>query len=172
MIDGIVVKDLIRHVDERGFFAELLRDNWKDLLQKDTIVQFNLSYSYPGIVRAWHRHLRGQVDYFSCIDGAIKVCGYDDREDSKTYGELDEIVLSSKRLRVLRIPGILWHGYKVIGTKPITLLYGVNRLYDYSNPDEDRRPWNDLTIVPKSINGRKDDPRVGKPWDWYYSPNK
>jgi len=26
-----------------------------------------------------------------------------------------------------------------------------------------RRPWNDPTIIPKSINGRTDDPRVGKP---------
>jgi len=172
MIEGIEVKDLIKHVDERGFFTELLREDWKDFLQKDTIIQFNLSYSYPGIVRAWHRHLRGQVDYFICIEGSIKVCAYDDRKDSETYGELDEIVISSERLRVARIPGIIWHGYKAIGTKPIKLLYGVNKLYDYDNPDEERRPWNDPTIIPKSINGRTDDPRVGKPWDWNFPPHK
>jgi len=172
MIDGIKVRDLIKHVDERGFFSELLRGDWKDLLREDQIVQFNLSYSYPGIVRAWHRHLRSQVDYFICIEGSMKVCAYDDREDSETHGELDEIVLSSERLRVARIPGILWHGYKAIGTKPIKLLYGVNRLYDYDDPDEERRPWNDPTIIPKSINGRTDDPRVGKPWDWLAVPYK
>jgi len=172
MIEGIEIRDLIKHVDERGFFTELLRKDWKDFLKKDTVVQFNLSYSYPGIVRAWHRHIRGQTDYFICFDGTIKVCAYDDRKDSSTYGELDEIILSSERLRVARIPGILWHGYKAIGTKPIKLLYGVNRLYDYDDPDEERRPWNDPTIIPKSINGKIDDPRVGRPWDWYYSPNK
>jgi len=52
MIKGIDIKDLIKHVDERGFFAEIIRDDWKSLLDDDTIVQFNLSYSYPGIVRA------------------------------------------------------------------------------------------------------------------------
>ena len=172
MIKGFQVKDITKNVDERGFFTEIMREDWKDLLGKDRIVQFNLSYSFPSIVRAWHRHYRGQVDYFICIEGSIKVCAYDDREDSETYRELDEIVLSSERLRVARIPGILWHGYKSIGTKPIKLLYGVNRLYDYNNPDEERRPLNDLTIIPKSINGKTDDPRVGKPWDWKYPPHK
>ena len=171
-IKGIIAKELIKHVDERGFFSEILRIDWNDVIEENHIVQFNLSYSYPNIVRAWHRHLRGQVDYFICIDGSIKVCAYDDREDSETYRELDEIVLSSERLRVIRIPGILWHGYKAIGTKPIKLLYGVNRLYDYENPDEERRPWNDPSIIPTSINGKKNDPRVGKSWDWYQTPNK
>lgn len=170
MIKGIEIKDLTKHVDERGFFAQLMREDWNELLLDDKIIQFNLSYSYPGIIRAWHRHLRGQVDYFICIEGSVKVCAYDDSENSKTYGELDEIILSGERLRVVRIPGILWHGYKAIGTKPVKLLYGVNRLYDYTNPDEERRTWNDPTIVPHSINGRTDDPRVGKPWDWNYPP--
>jgi len=166
MIEGIEKKDLIKHVDERGFFAELMREDWRKLLLDDKIVQFNLSYSYPGIVRAWHRHIKGQVDYFICIEGSVKICAYDDRVNSKTHGEINEIILSSERLGVARIPGILWHGYKAIDSKPTKLLYGVNRLYEYSNSDEERRPWNDLSIVPKSINGKTNDPRVGKPWDW------
>jgi len=172
LIEGIITKDLKKFVDERGYFSEILRKDWEFLLHSDEIVQFNLSFSYPDIVRAWHRHLRGQVDYFICITGTIKVCAYDDREDSKTYGELDEIVLSEESLKMVRIPGILWHGYKAIGSKPIKMLYGVNKLYEYDNPDEERRDWNDSTIIPKSINGKANDPRVGKPWDWYYSPNK
>jgi dTDP-4-dehydrorhamnose 3,5-epimerase len=44
------------------------------------------------------------------------------------------------------------------------LIYFVNKLYNYDNPDEIRRTWND-PIIPTSINGRIDDPRVGKPWD-------
>ncbi len=172
MIDGFRINDITKHIDERGFFSELMRSDWKQLIYPDPLTQINLSYSYPDIVRAWHRHLRGQVDYFVCIDGAIKVCAYDDREDSETFGELDEVVLNSERLQALRVPGFLWHGYKAIGTKPIKMIYGVNRLYEYKNPDEERRPWNDKNIIPKSINGKTNDPRIGKPWDWYYTPNK
>jgi len=171
MIEGVIVKDLAKNLDERGFFSELLRDDWKDLLKEDCIVQFNLSCSYPNAVRAWHRHIQGQVDYFICMDGAVKVCAYDDREDSATSGELDEIVLSGERLQVARIPGILWHGYRALGVKPVRLLYGVNRLYRYDAPDEERRRWNDEYVTPRTINGKKDN-RVGKPWDWYHSPNK
>jgi len=172
VIEGIIIKEIKKFTDERGYFSEILREDWKDLIFGDQIIQYNLSYSYPEVVRAWHRHLQGQVDYFICITGSIKVCAFDDRKDSKTYGELDEIILSEESFKIARIPGILWHGYKALGTKPITMLYGVNKLYNYENPDEERRPWNDSDIIPKSINGNNNDWRVGKPWDWYYSPNK
>jgi len=172
MIKEVSLQNLKIHRDERGYFSELLRSDWKELLEGDDIIQFNLSYSYPGIIRAWHRHLRGQVDYFICVKGAIKVCAFDDRKESDTHGELDEYFLSSTQPSVLRVPGYLWHGYKAISPEPTILLYGVNRLYDYKDPDEERRPWNDQTIVPRTINGRTDDPRTGKPWDWNYPPHK
>ncbi|MBD3196262.1 MAG: dTDP-4-dehydrorhamnose 3,5-epimerase [Candidatus Lokiarchaeota archaeon] len=172
MIEGIEIKDLKKFVDERGFFTELLREDWSDALRGDNIVQFNLSYSYPGIIRAWHRHLRGQDDYFMCVVGSIKICAYDDREDSDTYGELDEIIISEETLKLVRIPGILWHGYQAIGYKPVKVLYGVTKLYKYGDPDEERRPWDDKTLIPRSINGNLEDERVGKSWDWYHSPNK
>ena len=172
LIESLGMRDINKNVDERGFFSELIRDDWKDLLKSDKIVQFNLSYSYPGIVRAWHRHNMGQFDCFTCIDGAVKVCAYNDRPDSATFGEIDEIILSRERLMQLKVPGVLWHGYMVVSDKPATVLYGVNKLYDYKNPDEERRPWNDEKVVPLSVNGKKNDPRVGKPWDWNYLPYK
>jgi len=167
MLDGIIIKPLKRHFDERGSFTEIIRIDWKDLLDEDRFVQANLSISYPGIIRAWHRHLRGQTDYFICLNGAIKICAYDD--ESK---ELDEIISTGEEPKIVRVPGHYWHGFKVVGDKPAWLLYFVNRLYDYQNPDEERRPWNDETIIPESINGRKDDPRVNKPWNWLAPPHK
>ena len=70
------------------------------------------------------------------------------------------------------MPGRYWHGFRALGTEPVWLIYFVTKLYDYDNPDEERRPWNDPSIVPKSINGRTDDPRVGRPWDWFYPPHR
>jgi dTDP-4-dehydrorhamnose 3,5-epimerase len=172
MIEGIRVKDLMKNVDERGFFSELLRSDWTELLEGEELSQYNLAFSYPGIVRAWHRHLKGQNDYFICVEGTIEVCAYDDRAESSTFGEVDELILGRERLRLVKVPGILWHGYKVIGDKPAIVIYGVNRLYDYSSPDEERRPWNDEKIVPLKVNGVADDPRVSHSWDWDYTPNK
>ena len=159
--------EIERFVDERGLFHELMRADWTELLGKDELLQANLSVTYPGIIRAWHRHLRGQVDYFIVIKGAAKICAYD--EETR---HLVEVTLSEHKPAILRVPGHYWHGFKAIGTEPTYLLYFVNKLYNYTNPDEERRPWNDPQIIPTKINGKETDPRCGKPWNWNHPPHK
>jgi len=44
------------------------------------------SETYPGIVRAWHRHNRGQIDHFVVPRGKAKVAIYDDREGVSDSG--------------------------------------------------------------------------------------
>ena len=153
--------------DERGFFAEALRADWKDFIEDEQIIQTNISYSYPNIVRAWHEHLRGQIDHFLVLQGAMKICAYDE-----TTGKMAEAITTGKKPTIVRIPGKYLHGTKTVSNEPSLLIYFVNRVYDYKNPDEHRRPWNDQTIVPTEINGNKHDPRVGKPWDWFLPPHK
>jgi dTDP-4-dehydrorhamnose 3,5-epimerase len=167
MLPGVTVKKLERHVDERGSFTELTRQDWKTLLGNDNLVQANLSVTYPGIVRAWHRHLKGQVDYFITLNGAVKICVYDDETK-----ELDEILSSNMNMQVVKVPGHYWHGYKALGTTPAFNLYFTTRLYDYKDPDEERRLWNDPNVIPTSINGDAQDPRANKPWEWLKLPNK
>ena len=167
MLDGIRVLDLKRLPDERGSFTEIMRADWNDFLDGEKPLQTNLSFSFPGMIRAWHRHERGQVDYYIAVKGSIKFCAFDE-----TTGELDEVVVSSDRLQLVRIPGKYWHGNKTVGSEPSVAVYFVSKLYDANNPDEGRRPWNDSTIVPKSVNGKTNDPRVGKSWDWFASPHK
>jgi len=158
MLDGVKVYELKRFPDERGFFTELLRQDWKDLLGDEWVAQANLSYSYPGVIRGWHRHLKGQIDYFIVLKGAMKICAYDDKKK-----QLDEIIASEHKLQVVRIPGRYWHGTKTLGNEPSLTLYFVTRLYDYSKPDEERRSWNDPVII---------DPKTGKPYDWEKPPHK
>lgn len=167
MLKGIKIKSISRFPDERGFFCEVMRKDWQDLFGEDTVAQANHSFTYPNIVRAWHRHLKGQVDYFLAINGTIKICAFDDETE-----ELNEIISSGMNLQVVRMPGHYWHGFKAIGNEPAMLLYFTTNLYDYTNPDEERRAWDDATVIPKIINGKKDDLRIGKPWDWNYSANK
>ena len=166
MLQGIVVRPLETFADERGFLTEIFKSNLKEIFE-DEIVQANLSITYPGIIRAWHKHERGQVDYFVVIKGAAKVCAYDD--ESK---ELNEIFSTGNKIQVVRMPGNYWHGIKAVGDEPTILIYFVNRQYDPNNPDEVRRPWNDPKIVPGKINDRRDDPRCNEPWDWLALPNK
>ena len=144
MLKGIRIKPIRRLPDERGFFTEVMRKDWKDLFEEDTIAQANLSFTYPNIIRAWHRHLKGQTDYFLALKGLIKICAFDEKTE-----EINEIVSSALDLQVVRIPGHYWHGFKALGNEPAMLLYFTTNLYDPANPDEERRPWNDPTLIPK-----------------------
>jgi dTDP-4-dehydrorhamnose 3,5-epimerase len=167
MLQGIRIRPIRRFPDERGFFTEVMRKDWKDLFGEDTLAQANLSFTYPDVIRAWHRHIKGQTDYFLALKGMIKICAFDDETE-----EVDEIVSSSFDLQVVRMPGHYWHGFKALGNEPAMLLYFTTNLYDPANPDEERRAWDDPTLIPKSINSKKNDDRVGKPWNWNIPPNK
>jgi dTDP-4-dehydrorhamnose 3,5-epimerase len=162
-LPDIQVIDIKKNPDERGFFAEVARKDWHDLFGEKWISQANLSKSYPGIIRAWHRHARGQVDYFMVLEGAMKIVAYDGNEKSNTNGRIVELVASEERLQIVKVPGHYWHGTKTIGDKPSLTMYFVNNLYDYNSPDEERRPWNDSSII---------DPKTKKPYDWNSPPHK
>ncbi len=166
MLKGIVVRPLTRFYDERGHFSEMMRADWEDVFD-DKVMQANHSFTFPGIVRAWHRHQRGQVDWFIPLKGTLQICAYDD-----ATMELDEILVTGESLRIVKIPGHYWHGFRVVGNEPGLLVYFVNRLYDHKSPDEERRPWDDRAVAPVSINGDEEDPRCGKPWDWFHPPHQ
>jgi dTDP-4-dehydrorhamnose 3,5-epimerase len=166
-LNGVKTYEIKLLPDERGFFAEAFRQDWKEFFEDEQIKQANLSYSYPNVVRAWHKHLKGQIDHFLVLKGAMKICAY-----GETTGKLAEVIASGEKPTVVRIPGKYLHGTKTVSSEPSLTVYFVNRLYDYKNPDEHRRPWNDQTIIPTEINGKTNDPRVGKPWDWFRVPYK
>jgi dTDP-4-dehydrorhamnose 3,5-epimerase len=166
-LEGVRTYEINLLPDERGFFAEAFRQDWKELLHDEWIAQANMSLSYPNIVRAWHKHTRGQTDYFLVLEGAMKICAY--QEETR---KLAEVIASAQKPTLVRIPGKYLHGTKTVSAEPSLTVYFVTKLYDYENPDEIRRPWNDQTIVPKEINSKKDDPRIGKPWDWFSPPHK
>lgn len=166
-LKGVKTQEINVLPDERGFFAETLRLDWKELLEEGWIEQANVSYSYPNMVRAWHKHERGQIDYFLVLKGAMKICAFEEET-----GKMAEVIVSGEKPTLVRIPGKYLHGTKTVSAEPSLTVYFATKLYDYKSPDEVRRPWNDRTIVPTEINGKKDDSRVGKPWDWFLPPHK
>jgi dTDP-4-dehydrorhamnose 3,5-epimerase len=166
-LKGVKTQEINVLPDERGFFAETLRLDWKELFENELIEQANMSYSYPNMIRAWHKHERGQVDYFLVLKGALKICAFEEKT-----GKMAEVIASGEKPTLVRIPGKYLHGTKTVSAEPSLTVYFVTKLYDYKNPDEIRMPWNDQTIIPTEINGKKDDARVGKPWDWNCPPHK
>ena len=100
MLTGVLVKQLKRNLDERGCFTEIFRKDWKDLFEEEKAVQANFSVTFPGMIRAWHMHERGQIDCFVVLRGALKICAFDEKTK-----ELDEIFSSGQDLQVVRVLG-------------------------------------------------------------------
>jgi dTDP-4-dehydrorhamnose 3,5-epimerase len=144
MIHGVKTKDLQINADERGSLTEMWRSDWELFEEEPSMSYF--SVTYPGIIRAWHRHSRGQIDHFVVPHGKVKVGIYDDREDSPTKGELNTFVIGEGNMKIVRIPGDCWHGFKCVGDERATLINYPTNLYDYENPDEERIPYDSEKI--------------------------
>ncbi|MDP6669955.1 MAG: dTDP-4-dehydrorhamnose 3,5-epimerase family protein [Candidatus Krumholzibacteria bacterium] len=134
MIDGVIIKDLKRIADERGYLMEILRDDDEFF---DRFGQTYVSAVEPGVVKAWHYH-REQTDHAVCVSGMIKLVMHDDREGSPTKGETQVLFIGDRNPQLVRIPKGVYHGWKGISTFPSLVINVPDRHYDYENPDEYR----------------------------------
>jgi len=136
MIDGVMVKALKVIPDERGRLMEILRCD-DEMFQK--FGQVYLTTGYPGAVKAWHYH-KTQTDHFCVIKGMMKVVLYDSRDGSPTRGEVNEFFLGEHRSVLLRIPSLVYHGFKTVSTEEALLINIPTEPYRYADPDEFRVP--------------------------------
>jgi len=75
------------------------------------------SVVYPGVVKGWHLHDRMTLNY-AVVTGAIKLVLYDDRADSATRGEIQELFVGESNYVLVRVPPRVWNGFKGIGVTP------------------------------------------------------
>ncbi len=90
MIDGVALKSLVTHRDERGFFREIIRVT--DDFFEEGFGQWSQSLMYPGVIKAWHIHKK-QTDWWYVSTGVLKVVLYDKRPKSSTYRQTMERML-------------------------------------------------------------------------------
>lgn len=136
IIDGVILKPLKVIPDERGRLMEILRSDDK-LFEK--FGQIYMTSAYPGVVKAWHYH-KLQDDHFVVIRGMMKIALYDDREKSPTKGEVNTFFLGEHNMQLLKIPKLVWHGFKCISEYEALVLNIPTMLYNYEKPDEFREP--------------------------------
>jgi dTDP-4-dehydrorhamnose 3,5-epimerase len=141
MIDGVTIKDLVTHSDERGFFRELIRVD--DLFFAEGFGQWSHSMMYQGVAKAWHIH-KVQVDWWYVAGGVLKVALHDTRPKSPTYRETMELFMGDNQpATALRIPPGVAHGCKCI-SGPANLFYITSNVYDPA--DEGRIAHDDPEI--------------------------
>lgn len=140
-IDGVVIKELVTHNDERGFFREIIRVN--DDFFKEGFGQWSHSLMHYGVIKAWHIH-KIQLDWWYVGSGVLRVALHDTRPQSPTFRKTQVLHMGDNHpSKVLRIPPGVAHGCKVISAQA-NLFYITSRIYDPN--DEGRIAYNDPTI--------------------------
>ena len=68
------------------------------------------------MVKGWHLHKEMSLSY-AVVFGMIKLALYDDRPDSSTRGEIQEIFMGENNYVLVQVPPGVWNGFKGIGVK-------------------------------------------------------
>lgn len=134
MIDGVKTKALRVIPDERGRLMEILRSDDALFLG---FGQVYMTTTYPGVVKAWHKHEK-QADNVCCVAGMIKLVLYDARKGSKTKGEIAQFFLGTHNPTLVQIPAGVYHGWKCVSVEEALVVNVPTRTYDYQEPDEQR----------------------------------
>jgi dTDP-4-dehydrorhamnose 3,5-epimerase len=134
MIDGVKTKQLKVIPDERGRLMEMLRSD-DELFIK--FGQVYLTTAYPGVVKGWHYH-RKQYDNMVVVKGMMKIVLYDNRQGSKTYGEINEFFVGEYKPMLIHIPPLILHGFKCISEHEAMVINCPTEVYHYHDPDEFR----------------------------------
>lgn len=142
LIQGVETKKLSVIADERGMLMEILRADDPIYMK---FGQVYMTTAFPGVVKAWHYH-QVQYDHFCCLAGQIKLVLFDGRKNSPTRGVLNEFFLGPRTNLVVRVPPLVFHGFKGTGTKESIVLNVPTEPYKHDSPDEYRLPFDDASI--------------------------
>jgi dTDP-4-dehydrorhamnose 3,5-epimerase len=99
---------LRRIPDERGTVFRMLRASDPHFRAFGEIY---FSSVYRDAIKGWHRHSEMTLNY-ACISGRVKLVIFDDRENSPSRGELQEVFLGPDDYSLVVIPPLLWNGFK------------------------------------------------------------
>lgn len=140
MISGVVIQPLKQIEDERGKVMHMFRKD-SELFAGFGEVYFSLIHC--GKIKSWKKHLR-MTQHFAVPMGKVRIVIYDDRKDSPTYKELQEVELGEGNYSLIRIPPLLWYGFK--GIAP-----GTSLIANCANLTHDPQEVENLDSSTKSI---------------------
>jgi dTDP-4-dehydrorhamnose 3,5-epimerase len=133
MLRGVIIKKLEKFKDERGWLAEIYRED-------DAKYQPAMGYvsvTQPGIARGPHEH-KFQSDFFVFVGpGSFNLYLWDNRKESETFGQKELIEVGENNpVGVLVPPGIV-HGYKCISEIPAYSINLPDKLYKGAGKKEE-----------------------------------
>jgi dTDP-4-dehydrorhamnose 3,5-epimerase len=141
VIHGVEIAALRRIPDERGCIYHMLRN---DAPHFTAFGEIYFSSIYAGAVKGWHLHKEMTLHYAVPM-GMIKLVLFDDRPSSPTKGEVQEIFLGDQNYALVRIPPLVWNGFK--GISAVSLVANCSDMphspdeIDRLDPHENHVPY-------------------------------
>jgi dTDP-4-dehydrorhamnose 3,5-epimerase len=137
MIEGVKIIPKKQIIDERGKIMHMMRNDDPNFTRFGEIY---FSYSHPNTVKAWHLHKKMTVNY-TCVVGKVKLVLFDDRPESSTKGELQEIFLTTENYSLVSVPPQVWNGFKSIENK-FSIIANCSDI-PHEAEEMSRRPFDD-----------------------------
>lgn len=149
LIQDVLLHPLKVNQDESGILVETLRKDWKEIYGPGR--EFSMQYfsvTKSGVARdesVWHLHPTYQEDRFLVARGEIVTAVADNREGSKTFGQLNLFHMKAyENPYIILIPKNTLHGFMVVSKEDAVLLNFPTGLY---NPEEEGRvPYEKVNI--------------------------
>ena len=113
MINDVKILKLNKTCDERGRIMHMMKST-DEIFEKFGEIYF--STAYPGVVKGWHEHSKMTLNY-SVIKGMIKLVLVDNRKESSTYKEIQEIFVGEHNYVLVKIPPRIINGFKNISSQ-------------------------------------------------------
>lgn len=144
-IEGLVIIDVKKYGDHRGYFKETYHKKaFEELGLNYNFVQENESYSKKNTLRGLHfqiKHPQGKL--VRVVSGVVYDVGVDLRPGSKTYGKWFGVELSGENGRMFYVPEGFAHGFLVKSEEAVF----TYKCTDYYHPeDEGGILWKDPTL--------------------------
>ena len=124
---GVRLEALTTHLDARGDFTELFRDEWR---LGERPVQWNMVRSRANVLRGVHLH-HTHADYLTMASGEMLLGLRDTRRDSPTAGVSTVLRLQAEDLHLAIIPVGVAHGFYF--PAPACHIYAVTHAFDSSD---------------------------------------
>ncbi len=133
MIKDVIIKELKKNHDDRGYLTELFRN---DELDYQPMMSY-ASFTNPGVIRGPHEHVKQSDCFVFFGPGSFSLHLWDRRENSETKDEKMELTVGADNPCLVIVPPGVVHGYKCISSEPALSLNFPDKLYRGVNKQEE-----------------------------------
>lgn len=133
MIKDLVVKKINKYKDDRGWLAEIFREDETDF----HVAMSYISSTKPGVIRGPHEH-KYQSDFFVFIgSGNFELHLWDRRKNSETFQEYIKLEVGENNPTMVIVPPGVVHGYKCVSDCNAWCVNMPNKLYKGKDKSEE-----------------------------------